>query len=117
MSTVKGILTIAQGVSQSDVFDKKEWALGMTVRLPSGFQGVLGIRVSEEKDGTFDPIYDDTNTLIQIDPTSFTLPAWFVLKADIMPAHFVRFQSFTDITEATPQNQDVARTLKVMGTS
>lgn len=117
MSAVKGELTIASGQSQSDFFNKSEWALGIAVLIPSGIQGILGYRTSEKEGGTFDRAYDDSGTLIQIDPSAYSLPAWVTIKADVIPHHYVRFQTFTDSSESTPQNQDATRTLKVMGTS
>lgn len=117
MTAVKGTLTIESGQSQSDVFNKKEWALGIAVLIPSDIQGVLGYRTSDEEDGTFDRAYDDSGSLIQIDPSSYTLPAWVTIKADMMPHHYIRFQTFTDSSEGATQNQNAQRTLKVMGTS
>lgn len=118
MTAVKGSLVIPAGSYQSTgYFNKEGFALGLAIRIPLGFQGILAVRVADDPDETPAPIYDDVRTLIQVDPTGIDLPAWFVLKADLMPVHFLWVESYTDTTETSTQNQDVARTLRVMGTS
>lgn len=116
MPSVKGTLTIASGASKtSTYFNKQHYAGMLLVRLPSGIQGIVAVRVSDRTDMSGGRCYDLDGNLIQINPTGKTLPAWFPINTDIFPAHYVWFETYTDATEATAQTQSADREIRVMG--
>ncbi len=117
MSAVKGLLTIASGANESDLFDKRDNAGGIAIRIPAGIEGIISVRVADEPDGSLEAVYNTDGALIQIDPSALSLPAWHVLDADLFPGHYIGVATFTDSTEATPQNQSAERQLRIMGIS
>ena len=119
MGAVGGQLTIASGQSSSSgAYGKLAHALALAIRLPAGFQGVVGVRTSLDGQGAGEPFYYMDNGAwkkVQIDPTGVTLPAWFQVPLDIYPGHYVHLATFTDNTEATPQAQGADRVIQIMG--
>lgn len=119
MGAVGGRLTIENGQSaSSSAYGKLAHALALAIRLPAGFQGVVGVRTSLDGQGAGEPLYYmDAGTWkkVQIDPTGITLPAWFLVPLEIYPCHYMHLSTFTDATEATPQAQGAERVIQIMG--
>ena len=59
--------TIPLGEAESGVIDTT-WAAGMGIKTPAALEAatVIGFKVCESKDGTFLPLYDDTNALVTV---------------------------------------------------
>ncbi len=59
--------TIPNGEAESGVIDTT-WAAGMGIKTPAALEAttVIGFKVCESKDGTFLPLYDETNALLTV---------------------------------------------------
>lgn len=120
MGAVGGQLTIENGESvSSSAYGKLAHALALAIRLPAGFQGVIGVRTSLDGQGAGEPLFylDAAGAWkkVQIDPTGIALPAWFLVPVEIYPGHYVHLSTFTDDTEAAPQVQGAERLIQIMG--
>ncbi len=58
---------IASGEAESGIIDLT-WAAGMGIVTPAALDAttVIGFKVCDSKDGTFQPLYDDTGTLVTV---------------------------------------------------
>lgn len=75
------VATIANGASRSQILDGSLYA-GMILHVQGSFPADrhLGVAVRDPVDGTFDLLYDDAATLIDVDTT--TRPGAYVFPAD-----------------------------------
>lgn len=120
MGAVGGQLVIKSGQSvSSSAYGKMAHALALAIRLPAGFQGVVGVRTSLDGQGAGEPFFylDSGGTWkkVQIDPGQNALPAWFLVPVDVYPGHYVHLATFIDDTEAAPQVQGADRVIQIMG--
>jgi len=62
--------TIAAGAAESSLIDVT-WAAGLGLKTPAALEAEtkIAFKVAECQDGTFLPLYDDTNTLVEITVT------------------------------------------------
>jgi len=76
--TSKVVVSIANGANLSDAFDMRLYTMGV-VHMPAAWTAAsIGFKVSDAKAGTYQPLYDDNGTLVQIDSPAasknYTLP-------------------------------------------
>lgn len=83
--------TIASGTAVSNTIDFRDHSM-MIVHIPATWTAAdLSFRTATAVDGTFDDLYDETGTLLEV--AGVTAGNGFVVPARLAPAHFVQIVS------------------------
>ena len=99
---------IANGEALSGVIDFRDVA-GAIVHMPGAWTAAdLGFYVCDSATGTFQPLYDETNTIVHIDGA--TAGRSHVVPADVFAARYVRLWSQN---AGANENQGADRVLRL----
>lgn len=103
------LVSIASGAAVSDVIDFRRGSL-LVVHMPGAWTSAsVGFQVSDARDGTFSPLYDDDGNLVQIDSPSADRA--YMAPAALAGARFVKLWSQNGSGSDTNQTAD--RSLRV----
>ena len=102
-------VTIANGASLSGVIDLEGFVL-MGIQMPSAWTAAnLTFEASSARAGTFDDVYDDTGTEVNVTAAASRYIGVTGTKGDVLAN--VRFLKVRSGTTGTPVNQGAARTI------
>lgn len=100
-------LTIANGAAVSGAFNMERYSMGL-LHMPAAWTAAsIGFQVSSTLAGTYVPLYDKNNTLVQI--SGSTTSRGYALPAEVAACRYVKLWSQDGAASGT--NQGAARTL------
>lgn len=108
------VATIANGASQSDVIDLREYAIA-AISMPAGWTtAALTFLASSTAAGTFLPVYDDAGTEVSIASANVVQDRVIVNKAVLEQLAGLRYIKLRSGVAATPVNQGADRAITVV---